>query len=104
MLVAQLRGVSFEPAPMVDLKGFGPKRLVSRVPSGGRILLQAWRLNKKQRLAPLSQMENPYEFATTANEKTFKGRTSEMEELIDSIQHSAPTLPSSASREWEKHR
>ncbi len=84
VLVAQLRGVSFEPAPMVELKGFGPNALFRafRPDAGSTSSLAA----ENQRLAPLSQMENPYEFATTANEKTFKGRTSEMEELIDSIE------------------
>jgi class 3 adenylate cyclase len=89
VLVAQLRQVRFEPLPAVELKGLGSQALVraSRVESAsngdpGLALRQA----------RLADMQNPYDFATVANNKTFKGRRREMEELLTSIEtgtHSA---------------
>ena len=84
VLVAQLRGVMFEQTPTIELKGFGPHALFRafRPDSASNSSSP----NGHQRVARLSEMENPYEFATTANQKTFKGRTLEMEELLDSIE------------------
>ena len=89
VMVARLRNVRFEPMPPVDLKGLGTEVLfrASRVESGAR-----GGADVAPRLTELADMENPYDFATVANYKTFKGRRHEMEELLTSIEsgtHSA---------------
>jgi class 3 adenylate cyclase len=83
MLVAQLRNVRFDETPAVDLKGFGTQALfrASALTSRSTEVSQA-----AQRLARLGEMQNPYDFATVANNKTFKGRRQEMEELLTSIE------------------
>jgi len=89
VLVAQLRGVAFEALPAVELKGLGPNVLycVSRQAAGATRTESV-----EQQLVRLHAMDNPYDFATTANSKTFKGRRHEMDELLASIEsgtHSA---------------
>jgi class 3 adenylate cyclase len=89
VLVAQLRNVRFEETPAVNLKGLGPQSLfrASRVAAGSECNPPL-----AQRLARLAELQNPYDFATVANYKTFKGRRQEMEELLTSIEtgtHSA---------------
>ena len=83
VLVAQLRNVRFEQTSAVELKGLGFQALfrvspvVSASPDAGQ---------GAQRLARLAEMQNPYDFATVASYKTFKGRRQEMEELLSSIE------------------
>lgn len=83
VMAGGLRGVSFDKLPKRDLKGIGPSTLYRAFPSPdpegclGGVSSEQW---------DLSQMENPYDFATAANRKTFKGRVAEMEELLDSIE------------------
>jgi hypothetical protein len=89
VLVAQLRNVRFEETPSVNLKGLGPQSLfrASRVAARSECNPPL-----AQRLARLAELQNPYDFATVANYKTFKGRRHEMEELLTSIEtgtHSA---------------
>ena len=89
VLVAQLRNVRFEETPSVNLKGLGQQSLfrASRVAAGSECNPPL-----AQRLARLAELQNPYDFATVANYKTFKGRRQEMEELLTSIEtgtHSA---------------
>jgi class 3 adenylate cyclase len=78
-MVAQLRNVAFEETAPADLKGLDRTSLFRVVRSpGGDAGGAAPR-------KPLSELQNPYDFATTANYKTFKGRTAETEALLDSI-------------------
>ena len=89
VLVARLRNVRFEQTAPVDLKGLGTQVLfrASRIESEAHGQTEV-----AQRRAGLADMENPYDFATVANYKTFKGRRHEMEELLSSIEtgtHSA---------------
>jgi class 3 adenylate cyclase len=84
VLVSELRGVGFEQTAPVDLKGLGPQVL--------------YRATRRSAAAPaadptrLVAMENPYEFATTANPRTFKGRRDEVEELLASIESGTHTV------------
>ena len=84
MTVEGLRDVAFEEMPERDLKGIGPTTLyrasLSAHPSAGA----SGDIPLTQR--DLSQMDNPYDFATAANRRTFKGPVAEMEELLDSIE------------------
>src|SRR5262245_9932118 len=79
-IVGGLRGVAFELRQPTELKGFGAVSLYRAI-------------NEAIRSAPptspartsLADLPNPYDFIGTAKQKTFKGRTSEAEELLDSI-------------------
>ena len=77
-IVTQLRNVSFEETAPADLKGLDTTTLFRAVKETDAGSDAAPR-------RPISEMQNPYDFATTANQKTFKGRTLETEALLDSI-------------------
>lgn len=82
VLVAGLRNVVFEEMPARDLKGLGTSALFKATRCPGLAQRSAEPLSP----AELARLDNPYEFARVANQKTFKGRTAEMEELLDSIE------------------
>jgi class 3 adenylate cyclase len=86
VMVDGLRNVVFEELPPVELKGLGPHTLF-RVVGNHAVEGEA----KQVQPTDLAQLENPYDFSTAANGRTFKGRTSEMEELLDSIESGTHT-------------
>ena len=85
VLAQRVRGVIFETAGTFELKGLGREELYRVLPA--QAVDQRPATSTGNRDAQLiEQLQNPYEFATTANSKTFKGRDSEIDELLDSIQ------------------
>jgi hypothetical protein len=82
VMVSQLRGVGFEQSPSTELKGLSSGPIFRAFRSGGVSDPTASMVTRPS----LSEMDNPYDFATTANDRTFKGRTVETEELLDSIE------------------
>jgi len=89
VMVEGLRNVAFEELPSVELKGFGPQtlfRVVGGHPADGGVSE-----TRTSHPHDLSHVENPYDFSTAANGLTFKGRASEMEELLDSIESGTHT-------------
>jgi class 3 adenylate cyclase len=78
-MVKGLRGVTFEVIEPCELKGFGNVTLYRAIARDPSAQDTAARL-------PLSELENPYDFIATANQRTFKGRMPEAEDLLDSIQ------------------
>jgi class 3 adenylate cyclase len=80
-LVERLKGVEIEEAGVFDLKGLDSQKLY-RVSRSG----DAQSANPSTSRSPVvSEIQNPYEFALTANTKTFKGRELEIQELLESI-------------------
>ena len=84
VLAQRVRGVIFESAGTFELKGLGCEELFRVLPAPE--VEQPAATSTGNRDMQLEQLQNPYEFATTANSKTFKGRDSEIDELLDSIQ------------------
>jgi class 3 adenylate cyclase len=78
-VVSQLRNVSFEETALAELKGLDATTLF-------RAVRHADADRDVAPSRPLSELQNPYDFATIASHKTFKGRTLETEALIDSIE------------------
>jgi class 3 adenylate cyclase len=88
-MVSQLRNVCFDQTTPVELKGLESTALfrASRQQTGsssGPVII-----NDR---SSLEEFDNPYDFATTANGRTFKGRTVETEELLDSIETCTHTV------------
>jgi class 3 adenylate cyclase len=83
-VVAQLRDVFFEETPALELKGLEMSSLF-RVSRGSGMGAAGGTGRAGGSVAGLTDFENPYDFATVANHRTFKGRTFETEELLDSI-------------------
>jgi class 3 adenylate cyclase len=83
-IVAQLRNVSFEETAPANLKGLDATTLFRATKQTDT--------NATTPRPPISELTNPYDFATTANYKTFKGRTVETEALLDSIDTGTHTV------------
>ncbi len=90
-LVAQLRNVRFDETPQVELKGLESGPLFRAVREAGWSADPGSSAPEPGR-RPLSELQNPYDFATTANQKTFKGRAFETEKLLDSIETCTHTV------------
>jgi class 3 adenylate cyclase len=86
VLVRQLRGVTFELVGVFELKGLASENLY-RVRRFNSTALDESRLQNTSK----AELQNPYEFALTANPRTFKGRELETQELIESIESGTHT-------------
>jgi class 3 adenylate cyclase len=86
VMVEGLRDVSFEELPERVLRGIGPSTLYRAFASPDAVTTCIATADVAVTHRDVSHMENPYDFATAANHKTFKGRVAEMEELLDSIE------------------
>jgi len=75
--LVNVRSVTFAEQPPAELKGFGPTTLYRAMAEDIQ--------QPAQRRIPLSEFDNPYDFIGTARRGTFKGRTREAEELMQSV-------------------
>jgi len=85
LVIGKLRGVDFEKVGMFELKGLESEDLY-RAFRTGVTTSETHPPRLSPHNGPLAQLQNPYEFDTTASRKTFKGRAMEIEELLDSIE------------------
>jgi class 3 adenylate cyclase len=102
LVAGKISGVAFEHALTADLEGLEPEELYQafRVrarpddsgqlpPAEAAVVESPGPETRPERLpdttADRGQLQNPYEFAATATRQTFKGRDSEIEDLLDAI-------------------
>jgi class 3 adenylate cyclase len=77
LVVGKLQGVEFRQAGTFDLKGLEPETI--------------FEVRRASAAADIALFQNPYEFDTTASRSTFKGRQTEIAELLDAIESGTHT-------------